>query len=282
MMSESAKTSSRGECRWSEPFFVISNTRSGSTLLCHALNAHPAVALTNEANFVAVLKLVTTIAALSPHEPCDIGPFHLVGVMSGAYSGEYRPLLQAHLLASWREFLEQRFRHKAFTVWGDKFFLHEVLDDAFRFFPGARLIHLVRDGRDRVLSALAFHRRIRQVDPHHRNPDFTRLCEEWRDLNVHVANGFGGRDSYLSIRYEDLVARPRDVLSSATGFLGLPMAGEVECFLDENSDALFHAHGTSGRVESSVGRWRSEMTREQRGTASRIIGPTLKRFGYVE
>lgn len=72
----------------------------------------------------------------------------------------------------------------------------------------------------------------------------------------------------LRLRYEDLVARPDDVLREILEFLGID--------IDEEQVGRY-----VGAVESSsVGRWRTRLTDAQIEEIQTILAPTLARYGY--
>jgi hypothetical protein len=98
--------------------------------------------------------------------------------------------------------------------WGEKtphnlYYLPEILDD----FPGAKIINLVRDGRDvateqlrsafgprNIYAAALIWRRSREV------------AETWRQKLP--------AESWLDVRYEELAAKPEPVLERVCEFLG--------------------------------------------------------------
>jgi hypothetical protein len=99
------------------------------------------------------------------------------------------------------------------TRWGDKtpsYVRHlPLLADLF---PGARFVHVVRDGRDVALSFVRHYAGPRNV--YTAAEHWLRSVEEGRRAGEAL-----GPASYLEVRYEDLIAGPEAVLRGVCAFL---------------------------------------------------------------
>lgn len=162
-------------------------------------------------------------------------------------------------------------------------------------FPDARFLHLIRDGRDAALSwsrkpwlqeeALGEDRREEGGYPYGPYPrfwveadrreeffstsDFHRCIWGWR-RHVEAARGEGRSlpgHAYLEVRYERLVSNPRVVGQRILRHLEARPSGSFRARLDEAR-------------RDSVGRWREELSPEQRETARREAGRLLADLGY--
>jgi hypothetical protein len=161
-----------------------------------------------------------------------------------------------------------------------------VLGAALRAYPQAKAVHLVRDGRDVVCSLLergwlsagrtggddarlAYGNRARfWVEPERREEfeaagDATRAAWAWRRY-VTAARAPGERT--LEVRYESLVAD-----TAAT-------AASVAAHLGADRDAVARALGDVR--DTSVGRFRRDLTPEQLADVEREAGPLLRELGY--
>lgn len=165
-------------------------------------------------------------------------------------------------------------------------FLVEVFLDAY---PGGKVIHLIRDGRDVMMSRLA---RVEEIvdDPVVRymvfgREDVNEYCG--RPLSAKVVNNFrneiemhhwvtavrfgmrgrkhGGR--YLEVFYEDLCNRPVDTMARVFAFLEVP-------FLPRTREYLL-AHARTGRINKWKGR------EEDLAEAIAIGAPLLRELGYM-
>lgn len=141
-------------------------------------------------------------------------------------------------------------------------------------FPGARFVHVVRDGRDMALSLNQnqprkhFRAMFRDTGP---EDPATRAMRFWSHANVHAA-AFGKLTMgyvYQTVRYEDLCAAPETAIRTLLAQLGLTI----------NAAALSRL---AGRVKPSPtqGRWR-ELDTPARAELAREGRRGLAFFGYV-
>ena len=164
------------------------------------------------------------------------------------------------------------------------------LDFILEHFPNARVIHVLRDGRDAVCS-MRTHPRHKVVNGtlvklNTRHP-FRPCVERWHN-DVREGLRFRGDSRYTEVRYEDLVNDPRPTLERLFEFLGEPFDERV---LD------FHAVGGRSRdftnfpqnpeatrplSTKSVSRWRSEFSADEMATFKEIAGALLIDLRYAD
>jgi hypothetical protein len=111
-------------------------------------------------------------------------------------------------------FYEQYRRFKGAKRWGCKstFMIHYA-DAAVKHSPGAKFIHLVRDGRDVAVSA-------RNSVFNHFHPYYVaRLWSLQQKIAIGLSNRLG-KDGFLTVRYEDLLSAPEQTVKAICGFLG--------------------------------------------------------------
>lgn len=168
----------------------------------------------------------------------------------------------------------------------DLIYSAEVLLDAF---PDAQLIQVIRDGRDAVAGMLADQRCLAWFRPGFTNLDdvfpnpFLGVEDEtervrWPRAGVAVKCALRWRGSIrlsarlrsrlpseqlLTIRYEDLVRRPREVINALSGYLDHRLS----------RNALYG-------VEDDVGVWRERLTPKQVTQVEKVAGEELRRLGY--
>ncbi|HVY15378.1 MAG TPA: sulfotransferase [Rhodopila sp.] len=149
-----------------------------------------------------------------------------------------------------------------------------------RNFPHAKLVHIVRDGRDVVCSL----RRTPFARLDHAPPDSVkaalRCALQWRTA-VEAGIRLRGDRNYYELRYEDLVAAPEQTLRALLAFLELPWEDEIlEPVAVESRDADEIA-ANSRVFDSSHGRWRRDLSANELPALGALIGPTLIKLGYA-
>jgi hypothetical protein len=240
--------------------FVVGSPRSGTTFLAGAIGSLPGFLDLGE---VAPVKAgIEGLAALGPEEAARRLRRILAVVRRTSLVGSVRPVEQTPELA----FLVPALR---------------------RAYPDARIVHIVRDGRDVVCSLLEkpwLRSEERHVDdagvpygsyarfwvePERREEfetatDARRAAWVWRSY-VSAARSAGV--PVTELRYEELAADPAAVAARLASELGAPEA--------ELADALSRVHG------SSVGRYRTDLTDDQLAEVEDEAGALLRELGYV-
>jgi hypothetical protein len=269
--------------------FVVGCPRSGTTLLQRMLDSNPLLAVSNDPHFIPFapgvrdgsdppvtpelvdwLLSYRTFARLGLDEPT---------VRTAAASARtYAQLVTALYDAFGRE------RGKLLA--GEKTPRYvRYLPLLHALFPGARIVHLVRDGRDVALSTLEWARRDR-------GPGRFRLWNEhplavcalsWR---WHVTTGMrdGARlgELYSEVRYEDVVGAPGPTLRRLAARLGLPFSEEMLAF---HVGRRRHEPGLSAKdawlpPTPGLRDWRSQLSTADRELFEALAGDLLSQLGY--
>ena len=241
--------------------FVVGSPRSGTTFLAAAIGSVPGFVDLGE---VAPVKAsVPELARLEPREAAHrlrrvLAVARRVGLVGSVRAVEQTPEL-AHLV--------------------------DVLPLAY---PDARIVHIVRDGRDVACSLLdkpwlrpqqtraddagiayGAHARF-WVEPDRRREfeeasDVRRAAWVWRS---YVTAARSARSTVHELRYEDVAARPAEVAESLAAYLDAPT--------EPLAAALGHAHA------SSVGRYRRDLDERQLADVEAEAGALLRELGYME
>jgi hypothetical protein len=101
-------------------------------------------------------------------------------------------------------------------------------------------------------------------------------CAEQFQAIYEAAGSEGCGDDIMFVKYEDMVANRAETTARIFGFLGLPPLSEVDT---SALDLLFRVHGTSATPQQSIGRWRHDLTAEQRAACGGLDS-FLELFGY--
>jgi hypothetical protein len=99
-----------------------------------------------------------------------------------------------------------------------------------------------------------------------------------------VGLGLAYRDhpNYRELRYEDLVADVEGTLKALFESLDVRWAPEVLAYHERNTKLGSDPGFKKPIFGSSVGRWRRDLTRDERAVVQRIAGPLLVELGYAE
>ena len=239
--------------------FVVGSPRSGTTFLASAIGSLPGFVDLGE---VAPVKAAVSELALLP-------------------PGQAAPRLRRILAVSRRVGLVGAVRPVEQTP--EMAFVLRAVPLAY---PDARVVHIVRDGRDVVCSLLdkpwlrheqaasddagvpyGAHARF-WVEPERRTEfesasDARRAAWVWRSY-VTAARA---ADGALELRYEDVTAEPRAI--------AVPLADHLGVAVEPLAAALGRAHA------SSVGRYRSDLSAEQLAEVEEEAGALLVELGYA-
>lgn len=285
--------------------FIIGTGRCGSTVLAEVLCRHPDVGFISNVDerFPWLAHLTRWNNVIYRRVPSS-GLIHRRFVPSEAYAlldREVSPILSS----PFRDLEErdagpwlsrrveacferraaaqhtQTFLHK-FTGWPRASFLH-------RTFPSARFIHIVRDGRAVANSWLQAPWWRGFAGPEHWQwgPLPPHLAGEWEraDRSFVVLAGLLWRmlmesydaardalpdDSWLEVRYEDLTARPEEVLREILDFSGLRWSKEFDRGFDRGQ---LHA--------SRVDAFRRDLDPHELARMTAAIAPALTARGYT-
>lgn len=271
------------------PVFIVGAPRSGTTMLQFILDDLPNLSMpTGESHFfiplyrnqqrfpdlgtrVGMHHLLQTIN--------DFNPTFLYSDLHGVKFDVDR-LTDAFLdegRTSIRDVIAGIFEHNARGMgksrWGDKtpyYALH--LDKLIEWWPNARVIHLVRDGRDVALSLFG-----RQHDFSAYNIYYA--AQYWQKY-VDVCREQGSRlpaDQYLEIRYEDVLNDKDVAMQAVCDFIGEPLPDEAlqpQAGLGEASRQLKTVN------RDNQNKWRRTLNAWQIRVFESEAGATLLQSGY--
>jgi Sulfotransferase family len=267
------------------PFFIVACDRSGTTMLRLILDRSAEVAIPTES-----MILVDFAAHADDPLETDAEFARLAGavwrhpkVREWALPGGPPARAGRTGPAAFRAAIEAPFQAYAQLHgkprWADKtpYYVGE-LDLVKRVFPEARIVNLVRDGRDVALSLLRV-----PFGP----SNVWAAARQWRaavDAGDAAQARYG--EDVLTIRYEDLVSDPEPVVRSVCAFC--EVAYRPEMLAIEESAAGRLAAGQeawftelyAGIGTRSVGKWRTQMTRAQQAVFVSQASAALRRHGY--
>lgn len=293
-------------------FFIFGHARSGTTLLARLIRLHRQVHCNWQGHFFTRPPLLTALV-----------DSRAVAEWMSRPSNRWnrgRDLSPVILRVVVDFILEREAVREGKSIVGDKSpssLLHgEAVERLAAVYPDARLIYILRDGRDALVSQRlqsfvdAVHtltredRRVRlefldRPDSFRGRRsiflegDLRRRAERWaRNVTETVALGtklFGGRFHFL--RFEDLLTDPPGVIAKVWAFLEAERPGEAEVEalrleMGRNPDAEWQRQQL-GEVASRIpkggaGSWRAMMTARDLAVVEEAAGATLRAWGYAE
>lgn len=264
----------------SAPVVVLGVSRSGTTLLKAMLDAHSQLAIPSESYFIPQLwdrhgerpgreRFLADLTRLERLRKWGID-FDDVARRLPA-----QPTFSEAIDAIYRSYAETRGK----PCYGDKTPLYmQHLDVLDRAFPGARYVHIVRDGRDACLSFLAMRRKPRFNIARPRGlADFA--CA-WR-REVRAARRFGRARTYAELRYEELVTEPEARLRELCAFLDLDYEPRMLQYYREDNPQLYADHPRLAQPPVRDARsWRRQMAHRDVALFEAIAGDVLAECGY--
>jgi Sulfotransferase family len=316
-----------GSGRYDTVFFIAGEMRSGTSWLRRTLSAHPEIACSHEGSFFGrgyereeipvYTEPVSSLArALAVSEEFRV--WH--DLPWNRWGGEYEEDVRNLTRISVDYFLSKEVRRTGKRIVGDKSPQHTAhLDEIHEFYPDARIVHIVRDGRDVAVSAMHHWWRLAKDRPdgvYELTPEelekrdayledreaflasgesiFTeeRLAQLARRWNHRVGKARRDgttlyRDRYLEIRYEDLVGDTPATLFEVLEFLRARRGeGMIERCIQHTSFERV-SNRQQGEEDSRsffrkgvAGDWKSVFTERDRQVYEELAGDLLAEIGY--
>ena len=162
---------------------------------------------------------------------------------------------------------------------GDKTIRHTLyLPMIHELFPNAKIIHLMRDGRDCALS----HRKISPVY------NVYLAATRWKKLNeVLLDFGEKNKERYFFIKYEEFIRQPEDILRNVCSFLDEPYSEDLlnyseSGYAKDNVKYMSKQHSNleSNIIKNNVNKWIKGLSENEKKIFESIAGDMLLRFDY--
>jgi hypothetical protein len=166
-------------------------------------------------------------------------------------------------------------------------------DVIMRAQPRARLLFLLRDGRDVVDSTLASllvgswgqraHRNMRGVSEWERLDVVTRVAYQWLWQTEVVERAFARHQGPKHmVRYEDLLREPQRHVGELFSWLGLPLEqAKIAALVERFAFERIRARGPQRFYRSATpGAWRENLRPEERAAVEKVLGAKVRELGY--
>jgi hypothetical protein len=294
-----------------DKFFILGHARSGTTLVMRLVRLHPEVHCDYQAHFFTRKPLLKSLVDSAQAE-------EWLSRKSNRWNrgGD----LSAVMIRAAADYIMEREADRAGKrIVGDKSPSSTVhgqsVSDLHDVFPDARLVYVVRDGRD-VLVSERFRNFVEEsrylkpddrriLDELRRAPEafagggrsiFTkamirRVAKGWAD-NVSEIDSEGKRQfgrRYLALRYEDVLDEPFEQMKRLWEFLGVSRVGKslrakVAAEMKSNPDEEWQARRggelAAFLAKGQSGNWRNLFTPADKAEFKAVGGKMLVRWGY--
>lgn len=159
-----------------------------------------------------------------------------------------------------------------------------VFPHLHRIFPESPLLHIIRDGRDVVRSLLRQNWASPDGSPLAITQDSKAAAAYW--VKAVTAGRRASRmsstlaDRYLEIRYEELVTNTESVARSIFEHLGEPWEPRILDFHKHEVSVYDHVYRPV--TDRSVGKWRQDLSPDQKMRVKEVAGDLLIQLGYAK
>jgi hypothetical protein len=309
-------------------FFVAGEMRSGTSWLRRTLSAHPEIVCGHEGSFfgrdydreeIPVYPDEVSSLSRALMASKELKLWH--GLSWNRWSDGYEEDMDNLVRLTVDYFLSKEVARTGKKIVGDKSPQHtENLDEIHRYYPDARIIHIVRDGRDVAVSSM--HHWWRLAKDQGGVFELTPEELELRDAYLEDREEFlsGGRSifteerlgqlarrwsyrvgkahrdgrasygsKYLEIRYEDLLRDTPTILGRMLEFLGAESGEKVvaRCIRSgsfERASSRRQGEEDSGSFfrKGIAGDWRDTFTKRDREIYKKLAGEKLLEMGYED
>lgn len=278
-------------------FFIVGCPRSGTTLLGRMADAHPDIAVIHEGRFVpewferrrgltddgvVTPELIDRLLAHRPFKNVSVGREELERLLGAGepvhYSEFVSGIFDLHGRAHGKHLVGDKTPHYV-----------RSLPTLHALWPAAKVVHLIRDGRDVSRSVLGWSKVTERGGSVARFAAFeedrlsTVAC--WWEWLVRLGREDGaalGPELYHEIRYEALVAEPAAQCKRLCDFLGPPYDDRMLRFHEgrQRDEPGLDAKKAWRPVTRGLRDWRSEMSIGDLERFEAVAGGLLDELGY--
>jgi hypothetical protein len=271
------------------PVFTLGSPRSGTTLLYHMLLSAGGFAIYRTESNVFNL-LVPRFRDLSKRRNKKKLMNAWLGSKLFSCSGLDRADIEAKVMAECKnggDFLRivmgEIARSQGVDRWADctpehLLYLREIKKEI----PEAKVIHIIRDGRD-VAMSMEKQGWIRPF-PWEKKQNLLIAALYWEWI-VQRGREYGRTiaPDYIEVHFEDLIKEPRKVLTKLGQFIDHDLDYEriqrVAIGSVGEPNTSFKG-GSAGGTFNPVGRWKTSLPEEELARLECLVGPTLESLGY--
>lgn len=274
------------------PIFVVGAPRSGTTLLQRMLRSHPRISSpTGESHFIIplhrraaefgdlgskdnVLRVLNEMRRLQT-DFIDTD-FHGMRFDAPALADEFHAKGIRTVQGLIGAVFQKNAEGEGKVRWLDKtpyYVLH--LPKILELYPDAQFVHIIRDGRDSVLSMLERSRDLCVYNTYHG----AKLWQQFVEVGQIEGKKLGNK-IYFELHYEDILAEPDRMMRSVCEFLDEEFSDSVIHF-QKSTDPNTKTPLLKKELQTNnQDKWKTLMTQEQIRVFESAAGNTLQYCGY--
>jgi hypothetical protein len=259
------------------PIFIVGCPRSGTTMLRNLLCAHPHLTFPGESHFIPDFYR-------GYGDPRDAREARRLAarILKVSWVRRWELPLDADSFADCRSFrevlcclFEAWARQENKPRWGEKTpgYVNEI-PLLVKLFPGARIIHIYRDGRDVALSW------IRTRYHPHNVYTAAKMWKSWVSAGRRAGAALP-RETYLEVCYEQLLQEPRANMQRVCEFIGEPFDEKVLRPSRPFRPGARQRQPLSAEIISTnFGKWKTGMPYRDQVMFESVAGDLLETLGY--
>lgn len=269
------------------PIFVVGCMRSGTTLLSALLGRHTQIAATPETHFffdvvpedwqpriIFSHKFLIERFLNSERGPDLNVDLERLAERFGKYPPTYAHLFRAIL----EEYAEAESKPLVVEKSPCHIFYAQLI---FEWFPNAKVIHIVRDGRDCVLSLMAMPWAWIRRSIRWNSITWCKFVKAGMECEVNYP------ERVLRVHFEELLQCPERVLTKVSHFVGVnfepsQLNPSMVTSVVPEWELAWKSKVQKQLDQSRINAWMNTMTPEQKWLMNSIMGRYLAKFNYPE
>lgn len=285
-------------------FFIVGNSRSGTTMMLRILNNHPEVFVLNELHFFEQLWSTSDRDKILNQEEAIVLASKLFFIQNHGYTGEMDTqqfkseakvfisnLGDLELLphAIYAEFMNMITHQKGKSIPCEKtpqnvFYIGEILE----LFPQAKIINMVRDPRAILLSQKKKWLRRKMGATFITKKEALRLRINYHPFTlsklwnaaIQAANKFENRPEVLTVRFEDVLEQPQEIVQKICNHLEIEYHEEMLNIPLASSSNEADSKETGIKKERASNWLGGDLSHEEISICEKTSGSHFDRFGY--
>jgi len=271
--------------KYRQPIFVAGLDRSGTSLMYAFLSSHPKISMVRRTNmFRYFYKRYGDLSDPINLDRCLNTMIHYKRIIKlnpdpNRIRSEFQKgdKTYGRLFALFHEHNAERAGKQR---WGDKsLYIERFIANIFYEYPDAKIIHMIRDPRDRYAS-------VKNRYETDRGRVGSATGKWWYSAKLAKRNAEKYPENYSIVTYESLVEEPEETLSKISEFIGVEYSPQMltmkgaPLLRDMGGNSSFDQFEPGEISTKSVGRYKTALTNNEIMFTQIYSEKILREFGY--